>query len=61
MFVFKLLMEPYLLFLISANFLGPVTKNFARRLVCPDVASITYPPAVHFTNMRKYPLMSPLH
>ena len=34
--------------LISANFLGPVAKNFARRLVCPDIASITYPPTGPF-------------
>ena len=48
-------------FLVLANLLGPVAKNFARRLVCPGWTSMTYLPAVHFVNTRKYPLMSPIH
>ena len=48
-------------FLVSANFLGPVAKCFARRLKCLSGASIPYLPTSHFMNMCKYTQMLPTH
>ena len=45
----------FVLFLaVSKHFLGPVAKSFARRLTCQGGPTITYLPASHFDNIRKY-------
>ena len=52
--MFRLITNVCFVFAVCEHFLGPVAKSFARRLTCQGGPKLSYLPASHFVNMRKY-------